>query len=127
MRINEPIKTAAGWMAKALPLHKWRRPDGLSSFLADMIALRKTLCLCASCEKQMPRRWLERHDYQYVRGFYADAVACDKCRNRDSANMYVATEGNYATQIRNEKAAFERIRAAERASAQRDRQYLVGA
>lgn len=127
MRINEPIKTAAGWMAKALPLHKWRRPDGLSSFLTDMIALRKTLCLCATCENHMPRRWTERYDYQFVRGFHAEAVACDKCRQRDSANMYVAVEGRYATQIRDEKAAFARIRAAEITHAQRDRQYLVGA
>jgi len=127
MRINEPIKTATGWVSRALPLSKWRRPDGLTSFLADMVALRKTLSLCLSCEHRMPRHWEDRYNYQKVRTFYIDYATCDWCRHPDSTTMFVATEGAYAAQIRTEKAAFERIRAAERADDQRTRQYLIGA
>lgn len=127
MRINEPLKTLSGYVSRALPLHKWRRPDGLTSFLADMVALRKTLSLCYSCEHKMPRAWEDRYNYQRVRQFYAECATCDWCRHPDSTTMFVAVEGRYAQQIRDEKAAFERIRAAERADAQRTRQYLVGA
>lgn len=127
MRIAEPFKTASGWVASTLPLHKWKRPDGLTSFLTDMVALRKTLSLCYTCEHKMPRRWEERYDYQRVRTFYADCAHCDWCRHPDSTTMWVATEGRYAQQIRDEQAAFARIRAAERLTEQRTRQYLIGA
>ena len=61
MRINEPFQVAGGgWLAKALPLHKWRRKEGLTAMVRDLIALRKTLVLCAGCEYKMPRRWTGR-------------------------------------------------------------------
>lgn len=125
MRISEPVKTLTGHVARALPLAKWRRHDGLSSFLQDMVSLRKTLNLCASCESRMPRHWTDRYNYQFVRGFHAEAIACDRCRHDLPTNMYVATEGGYATQVRQERAALERIRRTERAVREGDRKYLL--
>ena len=126
MRVSEPIKTAAGFIARTLPLSKWRRHDGLSSFLADMIALRKTLNLCHSCESaRMPHRWHEHYDYAFVRGFHAEAIACDRCRQDVPTNMYVAMEGNYARQIREEKQAFENIKRSKRALLEKDTRYFL--
>jgi len=125
MRISEPFKTLSGHIAKALPLSKWKRPDGLSSFLADMIGLRKTLNLCLSCERKMPRNWIERVDYQFVRGFHAEAIACDRCRQDVPTNMYVAVEGRYAQQMREEKRSIDNIRRTERALRENDRKYLL--
>lgn len=125
MRVSQPVKTLSGYVARALPLSKWRRPAGLSSFLADMIALRKTLNLCSSCEHKMPRHWLDRTNYQFVRGFHAEAIACDRCRADVPTNMYVATEGRYAQQMREEKQAFDDIRRTERALRDNDRKYLL--
>jgi len=127
MRISEPLRTAAGYVAKALPLHKWRRPDGLSSFLADMIALRKTLSLCHSCETgKMPRRWMDRYDYSFVRGFSIDLTACDLCRQHAACNMYVAVEGRYARQLDEERRLISALRERERRRLNEDSRYVIG-
>lgn len=95
MRVNEPIKTSKGWLTKVLPLYKWRRKDGLASFLVDRIALRKTLSLCNGCLVKMPRAWQARYNYERVLGFHTDDCGCDYCRETTSTTLYVAAEGDY--------------------------------
>jgi hypothetical protein len=85
-------------MARALPLTRWRRPDGLSSFVRDMIALRKTLALCHSCEHKMPRNWRAQYDYELITHFHGEC-GCDYCRQTTSVNLYVAGEGAYWSEM----------------------------
>lgn len=125
-RVNEPVQVKTGWIAKALPFHKWRRPDGLASMVRDLIALRKTLILCASCEHKMPRRWEGRYNYQLVKGFHAEQAACDYCRNDwTAANMYCTVDGPYHQAMTRANQSVRETRARERAAAQRDRRFLL--
>ncbi len=95
-RIGEPFGIKGGGsVARALPVWKWKRKQGMATFLRDLIALRKTVCLCKSCEHKMPRRWEGRYNYEFVRGYYAEHAACDWCRLQDSTNMYLAADGKY--------------------------------
>lgn len=89
------FQTAQGWLQKALPLYKWRRKDGLASFLRDRIALRKTLSLCNACLVKMPRTWQQRYNYERVIHFHADDCGCDYCRETTSTTLFVAAEGDY--------------------------------
>ncbi len=124
MRIGEPVKAAAGYIAKALPLHKWRRPDGLSSFMADMIGLRHALCLCKSCETKMGNKWLIKYGYTLVKSFHADEQGCDYCRNETSCNLFVATEGNYAKEMTFAEKCVRETQERDRRTAERDKVML---
>jgi hypothetical protein len=120
------MRTKTGWIAKALPFHKWRRPDGLASMVRDLIALRKTLILCATCEHKMPRRWELRYDYALVKGFHAEMAACDYCRNDFTAtNMYCAVDGAYHQEMIRAQRSIQETRARERAAMARDRRFLI--
>ena len=125
MRVGETIRIAAGYLTKALPLHKWLRPDGLTSFMADMISLRKTLLLCKSCEHKMPRRWGERYGYDFVQGYYAECAHCTRCRRAEPTNMYVAREGRYAVQLAEERRILAQMQERERRAYDNDKKYLV--
>lgn len=96
-RIDRFVKAAAKKTLDVLPaaLHKWHRPDGLASFVRDMIGLRKTISLCRSCEAKMPSRWTSRYNYELVKHLHADDCPCDYCRQTTSVNLYVAGEGDY--------------------------------
>lgn len=120
-----PLKSG-GWLHKVLPLHKWRRPDGLSSFLADMIALRHTLCLCSGCEVKMPGQWTSRYNYALVKGFMAELTACDYCRQLRSVNMYCPEDGAYHQEMVQWQRTVSQVRAREQAALAKDRKYLVG-
>lgn len=125
--MNEPYAVKGGGMiARALPLFKWRRPDGLASMVRDLIALRKTLVLCHACEQKMPWRWESRYNYVFVKGFYAEGVACDYCRAQTSANMYCAVDGAYHQEMESARKSVEATRARERAAYQRDRRFFLG-
>src|SRR5882762_6737264 len=121
MRVGELTKTAAGYLTKALPLHKWRRNDGLSSFMADMIGLRHALCLCKPCEVKMGRKWLDKYGYTLVKSFHADEQGCDYCRNETSCNLYVAVEGSYAKEMMFSEKCVRETQARDRKNAERDR------
>lgn len=121
MQIGQPFKTAAGYIAKAVPLHKWRRKDGLSSFMADMIGLRHALCLCKSCEKKMGSRWLDKYGYGLVKSFHADDANCDYCRQTNSCNLFVAVEGNYYKEMSFAEKCVRETQARDRHLAERDR------
>ena len=100
MRIGESFKSAAGAVFESvLPLHRWRRKDGLASFLTNMLELRKTISLCHSCERKMPSKWLSRYNYVLVYGFSTDSTGCDYCRTVGSTNLYHAVEGPYAQEM----------------------------
>ncbi len=100
MKIGETCRTRTGALfERALPLHKWRRPDGMASFVRDMLGLRKTLSLCTSCEHKMPRKWLSQYNYSLVYGFSTDRTGCDYCRQVGATNLYHAVEGAYAQEM----------------------------
>ena len=125
MRIGEPHPVKGGGViSRALPLWKWRRPDGLASMVVDLIALRKTLILCHSCEGKMPRRWESRYNYAFVKGFHAEGSACDYCRTQTSANMYCATDGAYHQEMEKARRSVEETHKRERALAERDRLFV---
>lgn len=124
MRVGESVKTAAGYMTKALPLHKWRRPDGLSSFMADMIGLRHALALCKSCEKKMGQKWLDKYGYGLVKSFHADSTNCDYCRQPESCNLFVAVEGNYYKEMTFAEKCVRETQERDRKTAERDRVML---
>lgn len=127
MRIDEPFKVRGGaWVKRALPLFKWRRPDGLASMVRDLIALRKTLVLCHSCEQKMPRRWESRYNYAFVKGFHAEGAACDYCRVQTSANMYCAVDGPYHQEMEQGRRSVAETRARERAAYEKDRKFFLG-
>ena len=113
-------------MAKALPLYKWRRKQGMATFLRDLIDLRKTVVLCASCEGKMPGRWTDKYNYAYVRGYHAEGAACDWCRQVTSTNLYQAADGKYhQDRMRMEKSVRE-TQARDHALFLKDRRYLIG-
>lgn len=127
LRINEPQQVKGGGViARALPFWKWRRPDGLATMVRDLIALRKTLVLCHACERKMPRRWTEKYDYAFVKGFHAEGSACDYCRALTSANMYCAVDGAYHQAMERMSRSIEETRARERALYEKDRRYFLG-
>ncbi len=127
MRINEPHAVKGGGViARALPFLKWRRPDGLASMVHDLIALRKTLILCHSCEHKMPRRWESRYNYAFVKGFHADGAACDYCRMQTTANMYCAVDGPYHQEMAQARQSVAETRARERALYEKDRRFFLG-
>lgn len=115
-----------GWLKKALPLHKWRRTQGMATFLRDLIALRKPIALCASCEAKMPRRWLDSTDYAFVKGFHAEGTACDYCRQLSSANLYHPVDGAYHQEMVAVNRMVEEVQARERALFNKDRRFLLG-
>ena len=127
MRIGEayPVK-GGGVISRALPFWKWRRPDGLASMVRDLIALRKTLILCYSCESKMPRRWESRYNYNFVKGFHAEGSACDYCRAQTPANMYCAVDGAYYGEMEKAQKSVEETKARDRQLYERDKKYLVG-
>ena len=127
MRIGEAYSVKGGGIiARALPLFKWRRPDGLASMVRDLIALRKTLILCHSCEGKMPRRWGSLYNYSFVKGFYAEGSACDYCRRQTSANMYCAVDGAFHQEMEKARKSVEEVKARERAAYERDRRFFIG-
>src|SRR3990167_3876040 len=97
MRIGEAHSIKGGGViARARPLWKWHRPDGLASMVRDLIALRKTLILCKSCEHKMPRKWESRYNYALVRGFHAGGTAgvyCPQNGLQPAVNMWCAGDG----------------------------------
>lgn len=126
MRVNEPFQVGGGWMAKALPLFKWKRKQGMATFLRDLMDLRKTITLCASCERKMPRRWTEKYNYAFVRGFQVECAACDYCRLPDACNMYQAVDGKYhQDRVRMEQSVRE-TQEKDRALFLKDRRYFIG-
>jgi len=126
MKIGEPFKVFGGAAVRALPLSKWKRPNGRSSFVQDMIELRKTLVLCRFCEFGMPRRWTSRYNYAFVKGFHADGTACDRCRVHAPTNMYCAVDGAYHREIALAQRSVREVKARERAAFDRDRRYFIG-
>lgn len=96
-RVDTFLKAASRKALATLPtaLHRWRRTDGLATFLRNMIDLRKTISLCHSCENRMPNRWLSRYNYELVKHLSADECPCDYCRQTTSVNLFVAGEGEY--------------------------------
>lgn len=91
-------KLTSGGFMQPSPLYKWRRNDGLATFLRNMLDLRKTISLCHSCERKMPSRWLSRYNYELVKELSADNCPCDYCRNLDSVNLFVPGDGPYFAQ-----------------------------
>ena len=130
MRIDEPVQVrGGGWVKKALPFFRWRRPDGLASMVVALIALRKTLLLCPSCEQKMPRCWESRYNYALVKGFHAGGSACDYCPQRGlqgSVNMYCAVDGPYHRQIARIEQSRQETMVRERHMYDRDKYYLLG-
>ena len=127
MRIDEPFRVrGGGWIKKAKPFFKWSRPDGLASMVRDLIALRKTLILCTSCEHKMPRKWESRYNYNFVKGFHAEGSACDYCRAQTPVNMWCAVDGLYHQEMEKARKSVEETYARERATYERDRTYFVG-
>src|SRR3990167_60419 len=130
MRIGEPYALqGCGALSRALPLWKWRRPDGLASMVRDLISLRKTLILCHSCEGKMPRKWESRYNYALVKGFHAGGTACDYCPQnglQPAVNMWCAVDGLYHQEMEKARKSVEETQARERAAYERDRTYFVG-
>lgn len=125
MRIGEPFKVLGGAAVRALPVHKWRRTQGVATFVRDLMALRKTLCLCTACERKMPRQWTRTYNYSYVQGFHAEGAACDYCRQVTTANMYCATDGAYHQQMEKGRQSVMETRRREAALFAKDRRYLM--
>lgn len=74
---------------------KLRRKDGQASFVADLIALRKTLALCRHCaDVKMPRNWRKCYSYEELTTFHGDS-ACDYCREDKPVALFLAGEGGY--------------------------------
>lgn len=127
MRIGEPHQVKGGGViVRALPLFRWRRPDGLASMVRDLIALRKTLILCSSCEHKMPHHWDSRYNYAFVKGFHAEGSACDYCRAQTTANMYCAVDGAYHQALEKARRSVEETRVRERKQYDRDRRFFLG-
>lgn len=127
-RIGEPVQTKTGWITRALPFQKWRRPYGLASMIVDRVALRLTLNLCASCEHKMPWKWEDRYNYAFVKGFHAEQVACDYCRDDFTAtNMYLAVDGAYHQEMVRSRRSVRETRERERLAAMKDRRFLLNA
>lgn len=88
------------------------RPDGLSSFLADRIALRKALALCKGCEYRMPKRWKERYDYEEFTAFHGD-FSCDYCRRDSPVSLYLAGEQGIVQDLRESQDSERAVRLRE--------------
>ena len=126
-RIGEPVPIQGGGAIKrGLPLWKWRRKDGLASFLRDLISLRKTIVLCFGCEHKMPRRWTEKYDYALIRGFHGEGAVCDYCRQHNTVNMYQTVMGKYHADWLVSERSVRETRERERAMFMKDRKYLIG-
>ena len=126
MQVGTPFKIFGGMAMRAVPLAKWRRPDGEAAFLANLIALRKTLVLCAGCENKMPRRWLDRVDYALVKAFSAEGTTCDYCRKPRPVNMYLPVDGKYHQELVQSQKSVDETRARQRELYNKDRRYLLG-
>lgn len=124
---GDPIPILGGYLRPILPLFKWRRPEGLASFLRDRIALRKSLALCATCERKMPRSWLEQYDYALIRGYHMEDTGCDYCRDiYSTTNLYMPGEGDYYRQWKLGTDSVRETRARDQKRAQEDQRFLVG-
>ena len=127
MRVGEPHPVkGGGYIARALPVWKWRRTQGIASFVLDLIQLRKTLIFCYTCEYKMPRRWESRYNYAFVKDFHGDGSACDYCRTQTTINMYCAVDGAYHQEMGKANRSIEETRARERQLYERDKRYFLG-
>ena len=126
MRLNEPHKLqSGGFFARALPLSRWRRKNGLATFLNDLIQLRKPIALCKGCERKMPYHWTAKYDYEFVHGFYAELTACDYCRTQGSANFYHPVDGAYHQEMVRWKKIEEAVKERDRQNVLKDRRYII--
>ena len=126
-RIGELVPLQdGGVMKKILPLFKWKRKQGMATFLRDLLDLRKTISLCKSCERKMPRHWGSRYNYSFVRGFYAEHAACDWCRLQDSTNMYMPVDGKYHQEMMHMKRHVDATRERERTQFLKDSRHFIG-
>ena len=82
----------------AVPVGTVRRRKSNASLISDFIALRKTLCLCKTCEWRMPLLWKRRYGYWCLPGFHTDGSRCDGCQTVGPGNLYLAEEGGYLQQ-----------------------------
>lgn len=112
---DRPVGTPHGLARHILPFFKWRRPDGRASFFMDRLALRKSLSLCMSCERNvLPRRWELRYDYQKITQFHGDGVGCDYCRDDTTTSLYIPMEGSLAGEYNVMEPSVRNTRARER-------------
>ena len=82
---------------RMIPLTWWiRRRHSNAAHLADMMALRKALLLCQSCEHKLSQRWVQRADYRLLPSFHG-AGRCDGCRCEAPGNIYLPEEDTYMT------------------------------
>ena len=126
MRLNEPHKLqSGGFFARALPLFKWPRKNGLATFLNDLIQLRKPIALCKGCEHKMPYYWTSRYNYAFVKGFYAELTACDYCRTQGSVNFYHPVDGAYHQEMVRWQQIEAQVKERDRQNFLKDRRYII--
>lgn len=126
-RIGEPVPLQGGGEIKrGWPLWKWRRKEGLATFLRDLIDLRKTIVLCYGCEHKMPRRWTDKYDYALIRGFHGEDAVCDWCRHHNTVNMYQTVIGKYHENMLLMQRSVQETQERERQMFMKDRKFLIG-
>ena len=83
------------------PGEKWRRRKSNAAQMADLIALHKTIALCATCERRMPRKWGARYGYRVVHNAHTEAN-CDfqgpACEGYADCNLFHYVSGDYMRQ-----------------------------
>lgn len=121
---RSPAKTPVE--AQKTNIAKWRRKSGEASFLQDLIALRKVLCLCNLCSNiKLPRKWESRFGYSRLTAFHAVAN-CDWCREERPVSMFLPTEGDVWQQHELGMRSAAAVRKREMAAYDKDKRYLVG-
>ena len=112
--------------ASKVKLAKWRRKDGLASFIADMIALRKPLQICHFCaERRMPSRWRNQYNYEKFNMFRGGESACDYCREEKPLTLYMATDNELWRTIELGEKSVAETRKRERLQYERDSRYIL--
>ncbi len=123
---GKPFETPHGWAQYILPFFQWRRPDGRASFFTDRLGLRKSLSLCASCERYMlPRKWLDRYNYQLVRNVHGEGMGCDYCRADTTTNVYIPMEGTLAHEVNVMEPSVKATKERERRAMMQDNRSII--
>lgn len=78
-------------VGEAINWLKIRRPVSNATWIADRMALQKSVQLCSTCLYKMPRRWKAIYHYEEFTQYHGEGQ-CDGCRHDDTVTLFLSTD-----------------------------------
>ena len=101
------------------------RRQGVSNaaWIADRVALQKSLQLCSRCRTTLPFRWQARWHYAEFTQYHGDGC-CDGCRRLETVTLYLSTDDPWFAACEAQARAAAAIKAQDAAYAVADKRRI---